>query len=591
MKQVIKINGKRIKLDASQLIQSGGEGMVFDLGDTAVKLYHHPTEQHRLKLQHLFKQQWPVGVLGPKTAVYNTKNQLIGFQMAKLPAGSHPFKKLSNPVFRQKSNIPTQTILSLLTQIHKTLTTLHQDKIVVGDLNDTNLFFPHPLNIASSIHPLFLDVDSYQIGQHPCPVAMESFLDPQLYGVANFGHKPVFTKRTDWYAFAVLLTKSLLQVHPYGGVHHIHKTIRSRAKAKVSVWNTAVTYPKRALPPETLSDDLLHELHLTFNKGQRRPFPITAITDYTNNLTACPHCGLTFAQQRSGCPSCQHQSPITHKIAAGTMRTILEVGGFIEHVALRQDGRFWVITRKNNQYRLILAGIGGKVSEQVLFEGTTGYRFGIFKEYLVVNPPQRPHLLILDVSGTQPKQVAMIETALFRETAVFATTPTHLYRIAGTWIMQGSVQGGHYVEDAVATAHRKQTKFWASPYNDTIAGYHRIFAEHRFFLHNAQGEELYLTVPVFKADEHIAETAVSFTQDQVALILKIGRKQQYRTEIHTFNLQGNWLNQEVIEGDAWETAVITYPFHKKPSDISKHFKHGNNVLISSPEAVKYSKSN
>ena len=589
MKQIVEINGKRIKLDAAQLIQAGGEGMVFDMGDTAVKLYHQPTNQHRAKLAHLFQQQWPSGVLGPTGPVHNRSHQILGFQMPKLPVGSQPFKQLANPVFRKKNNIQTQSVLTLLTKIHQTLTTLHQSQLIVGDLNDTNLFFTPAPNQSQGLAPFtpaWLDVDSFQIAHFPCPVAMQSFLDPMLYGIADFSQKPVFSESTDWYAYAVLLTKSLLQVHPYGGSHHQFQSMQSRAEARVSVWHTAVTYPTRALPPETLSDDMLHELHLIFDKGQRRPFPFYTLTGYANNLATCPHCKLVYARQRPTCPACAHQIPVQHKIAAAALRTLLELDGFIEHVALRQDGRFWIIVRDRNQYKLILAGIGGKLSEMLLFTGTPGYRFGLFGNTLVVNPPHRPQLLVLDVSGPQPKQVTMIETALFRETAVFATTPQHLYRIAGTWIMQGSIQDGHFVEDAVATAHRQQTKFWASPYHDAIAGYHRIFAEHRFFLHNAQGHELDLALPPLPPGDYIAETAVSFSPDNLALILKVGQKQQLRTEIHLFNDQGKWVRNEVLAGDAWETAVSTYPYHHQQAvTFGTHIAHPQGLLAIHPHKL------
>ena len=88
MKRTIYINNQRIRLDASQLIQTGGEGMVFDMGDTAVKLYHIPTKQHQNKLTHLLNLQLPTGVLGPCHMVHNSKKQFIGFQMPKLPGGS-----------------------------------------------------------------------------------------------------------------------------------------------------------------------------------------------------------------------------------------------------------------------------------------------------------------------------------------------------------------------------------------------------------------------------------------------------------------------------------------------------------------------
>lgn len=48
--QTITINRQSITLDPAQLIQSGGEGMVFGVGDTAVKLYHQPQPGHIAKL-------------------------------------------------------------------------------------------------------------------------------------------------------------------------------------------------------------------------------------------------------------------------------------------------------------------------------------------------------------------------------------------------------------------------------------------------------------------------------------------------------------------------------------------------------------
>ncbi|MCA9922455.1 MAG: hypothetical protein KC421_08785, partial [Anaerolineales bacterium] len=390
MKRTIYINNQRIRLDASQLIQTGGEGMVFDMGDTAVKLYHIPTKQHQNKLTHLLNLQLPTGVLGPCHIVHNPQKQFIGFQMPKLPGGSLPFKQLASPIYWQKQAVQTQTAVMLLHTVRQTLSRLHKANIIVGDLNDTNLFFTPSSKQPQAAHlftPSWLDVDSYQFAQFPCPVAMESFLDPQLYHIADFSRQPVFTEQTDWYAFAVLLTKSLLQVHPYGGVHHSVKTLRSRAEAKISVWNTAVTYPVRARHPETLSDDILHELHLIFERGLRRPFSSRLLTDYANILMACPQCGTAYPQRRSGCPTCHHQSPTPQRDLSHQIRTLLEVDGLIEHVALRPDGRFWVITRTGEQYRLVLAGVGGIAGDTLLFSGAPGYRFGIFGNYLVVNPP------------------------------------------------------------------------------------------------------------------------------------------------------------------------------------------------------------
>ncbi len=534
MTREIFIDGQRILLDPAQLIQSGGEGMVFGLGRnnsatavtqaTAVKLYHQPTPQHAAKLHHFVTSglaaHLPQEILGPCALATDSDGHVIGFQMPRLPTGSRPIKKLSNPYFWQKNKPPLDDILALFQQIHAVLTRLHQLGLVIGDLNDHNLFFTWR---DARFIPSFIDVDSYQFGGFPCPVALQAFLDPALYSVTDFGKRPYFTPETDWYAYAVLLVKSLLHVHPYGGTHKQHKSLPSRAQAGVSLLDTAVTYPKTARPLNTLSDDLKHQIHLIFERGQRAPFPI--------HLLASQHFSAAAGQPVSQ-PTLHHSAPsIQHS------KLLLAVDGVIEHVAVGANGRIQAIVRENEAYKLVRLGIGGVLDEMTLFTGNPGYRFAIFGRYLAVNPPERPHLLILDIGGRQPSQITMMETAFFRETAVFAATSRHLYRIAGTWIMRGSVRDGLYVEDAIATAHRHQTRFWASPVTETLLGSHRIFAENRFFLlHN--GANYDLPIPQLALGESLVGIETLFSQKAAAIQLTIRHTGQLRTDSHVFDFQG-----------------------------------------------------
>ncbi len=590
--QKIIINNQTIKLKPSQLIQSGGEGMVFDLGQTAVKLYHHPTDQQRIKLHQLLAQAkgWPPSLVGnifaPCAVVKNSKRQTIGFQMNKLPQQSHPLKKLSSTLFWRKNNVSFTAVLKLLQKIHATMIQLHQNQIIIGDLNDGNIFFAPTL--ANEFRDAWIDVDSYQFGSFPCPVALESFLDPQLYHVQDFSKRPFFTKLTDWYAFTVLLNKTLLQLHPYGGVHRTHKSLRARAIAQVSFLDTAVNLPSSARPPETLSDDLLHHLHLTFDKGQRIPFPIQMLTHYAHSIINCKQCNLAYPRQRSGCPNCSHQTPIIKPSLTGKIRTIFKTNGFIAYVGLQQNGRLHAIIHHQNQYSLARIGIGGKLDEKPLFSGSPAYRFGYFRNNLIVNPPHKPQLLILDVSNSQPKQIGLIETAWFRETAVFATTPHALYRIAGNWIMRGTVQDGHYVEDAVATAHRAQTNFWASPYNDTIGGLHRIFAEYRFWLRNADGNSYDLAVPQPTMGESVAETAVLFHPASITILRHINSKGKFRIDSHQFDLNGRQVGTDSQTGIEWETAVARHACGNAPIPLDSTtacIQHSAGTILHQPNKL------
>ncbi|MCB8968376.1 MAG: hypothetical protein H6660_15955 [Ardenticatenaceae bacterium] len=566
-KQTIYLNKQRHTLDAAQLIQSGGEGMVFALGnDTAVKLYHAPQAQHAAKLTHMcdsgLAQRLPAGVLGPQTLVTDKQGNIIGFQMPKLPADTHALKRLATPLFWQKQSLTLSGIIQLFQTIHATLAQLHQLGVIVGDLNDQNLFFlpgaPH------TAHPVFwLDVDSYQYGRFPCPVAMLPFLDPQLYHVADFSQQPVFSDNSDWYAYFVLLIKSILHVHPYGGVHKQHKSLQSRAQAGVTILDNAITYPANARPPETLSDDLLHHLHRTFAQGQRGAFPLSLLTAYAADLTTCTHCGQPYPRSRSHCPTCRLVTPVPQPLLTGALRELLHVDGFIEYVRVMENGRFLVISHHNNTYTLHRLGMGGTREELVLFNGRSGYRFAIFQPegsapVLAVNPPGGTQLLLLDISGTQPRKLTMLETATFRDTAVFAATPHHLMRIAGTWLMRGSFRDGLYVEDAIATAHQQQTTFWAAPHSDTIAGYHRVFAEVRYWLwHNGRSYDL--PIPPLAVGESLQETAVAFAADTIAFTRAVRQRDHVRHETHIVDGNGRLIHH--LPG----TESSHYPFTTNPA--------------------------
>ncbi len=565
--QTIYLHNKPIKLDPTQLIQAGGEGIVFRVQDTAVKLYHTPNKAQQRKLHYFFKhnlaQNLPPNVFAPDTAVTDQQQQIIGFQMPLLPPHSHPLKKLANPLYRQKQNIPIRKIVSLLTSIHHTITKIHQQQLIIGDLNDSNITFT-PLE---SRPPSFIDVDSYQFSHFPCPVATLPFVDPHLYGVADFSKRPYFSEATDWYAYTVLLIKSLLGTHPYGGTHKQHKSLQTRAQNRISILNKEVIYPQNALPKDTLSDDLLQHIHQTFDQNQRHPFP--------RNL-------LNHLLRHSPSPRLLR----TPSLAPPATRTLYQTPAFIEHLTILPNGRILAITQQNNQYTLIRLGIGGKTEETPLFEGRIGYRFALFNgRYLTINPPQSKQLLLLDVHNDHPQQLCMLETAYFRDTAVFAATPQHLYRIASNWIMQGTVRNGQYLEDPIATAHKKQTTFHASPYNDTLAGFHRIFADYQFFVQTNQGS-FDLPIPSLAFGEHIAETGIAFGEDTVAIILQINHKKQLRSDTYIFSLMGKLVNSFTVDGDHLETAVSQYPVTNQIEPGTIALRHPKGTILQTAHSIQ-----
>ena len=526
-------HGRPLTLDPAQLLQAGGEGMVFALNEQeAAKVYHQPTAAQQAKLSQWLAAQMgnglPTAVYGPQSLLHNGQGEVVGFVMRRLPGEARPFKKLATP--HAQPHLTLGQRLAALHHLHTTISALHQRGIIIGDLNDHNLFYlPHTGQVAA------IDVDSYQWGGYPCPVALQSFLDPNLYPIADFSQRPVFSEGSDWYAFFVLLVKTLLYAHPYGGVHHVHKTLMARAENRITLLHGAVVYPKQARPSELLPEPLLSHFQRVFGRGERPTFPPQLLTDYAQTLTTCAQCGQEYPAQRTRCPLCHHQSrpapiPPAHN-APLQVRLLLHTAGQILHVWPKPETnygshhRFHALVYHNKVYSLVYAGMNGVIDEMPLFTGEPGYRFGLFEQYLVVNPPQRPHLLVLDVSGQEPEKVTMLESVLFDGTAVFATTPRALYRIASGYLLRGQMIDGRMAEEMVGTAHRQQTQLWGSAYNDMIAGLHRIWGTYRFFVRQPKGHTAEFALPL-APHASVQEMGVSFNGDGQTAALCVQTRQQ-----------------------------------------------------------------
>jgi hypothetical protein len=463
-------------------------------------------------------------------------------------------------------------VIRLFREMHADLQQLHQQKVIVGDLNDHNIHLQMTTNTGGQrpVGIFWIDVDSYQFGNHPCPVAMRAFLDPSLYGVSDLSSRQHFSTLTDWYAYSILLVKCLLQTHPYGGVHHRYKTLESRAMAKVSILDPAVTYPRRARPLESLTDDLLHHIHLVFEEGIRKPFPAKLLDQYALSLSICSQCGLFHPAQRPTCPACHQTTPIgrrTRDTGSQGRRPILQIDGLIEFVAVQPDGRIVTVVSAGESFKLVRAGIGGKLDEISLFEGRSSYRFGFFNalgsgQHLVVNPSNDSQLLVLDVTGRRPHQVALLESARFGDTAVLATTAHHLFRISGNWIMRGGVQDGQYLEDPVATAHKAQTWFGASSTGSTIAGYHRVFAEQHFFLIDSSKSCFDIPIPSNVPGESVAEISIAFGPRSVAIMKRVSMSGRFRTDTCVCNLRGEIVHRysQVFDDSSLEFRTSLFPF-------------------------------
>ena len=352
---------------------------------------------------------------------------------------------------------------------------------------------------------------------------MQPFLDPTLYTVPDFSLKPYFSPASDWYAFSVILVRTLLFTHPYGGVHPIFKSLAQRAENRVSILSTAVKYPPKARPHAVLSPALRDFIGRVFEQGERPILTSQLLADYAIYLQN-PQIGTTTSYRPT--LTIPH-GPNRHKILWQTEGHILAVW------PQAHSGRYYALTHEAGVFKLVYAGIGGVISERPLFNGTPDYRFGLFGHYLIINPPQRQQLLILDIEQDPPQRIAMLESDIFRdgaeETAVFATTPHHYYRLLNGYLMRGAITGQAAVDEISGTAYQHQTQLWGSSHNDTVIALHRSFGEYTLFakLHTGKTIEQAIQLP---SKASLKQTDCAFSPDSGSLLLQVvhhGQEQSY----------------------------------------------------------------
>jgi hypothetical protein len=313
----VYVDGRALTVEPASAVGSGGEAEVFDVGGGwALKLFkpadhpdyaHDPAlqaaaarrlEEHQRKLA-LFPRGLPPRVVRPeKLATTRDGRRVMGYTM-RLLAGAEALCRYGEPTFRQGA-VPAAAVVEVFRDLHATLTAVHAAGVVVGDLNDLNVLVAGP-----EAH--LIDADSFQFPPFLCTTFTERFVDPLLCDPS--AARPLlvrpFTADSDWYAFAVMLMRSLVLVDPYGGVFKpapgdAAVPAPARPLRRVTVFHPRVRYPRTGVHRETLPDDLLHHLERVFVHDRRGPFPRALLEGL--RFTRCRACGAEHA--RALCPSC-----------------------------------------------------------------------------------------------------------------------------------------------------------------------------------------------------------------------------------------------------------------------------------------------
>jgi serine/threonine protein kinase/rRNA-processing protein FCF1 len=192
-------------------IASGGEGTVYLAGqDKVAKIY----KADRLSVLTLDKLKLmtanPVqveGVCWPESLLYNRKLEPVGYLMPQAAGFSLDTSVFKKPLLLKKlPNWRRIDLVRLAIRVAEIVDGLHRHNVILGDINPNNIL------VMPEGRVTFVDLDSAQVADNPCPVGMVNFTRPQHHGKNFDSYLRDFDD--DRFALAVMLFMILVPGKP-----------------------------------------------------------------------------------------------------------------------------------------------------------------------------------------------------------------------------------------------------------------------------------------------------------------------------------------------------------------------------------------
>lgn len=279
-KTLIYGSGLPVKLTEQNLLASGGEGTVHEVGQLLSPDYSYLgkalfddaiTEDKKNKLVYLHKIAG--GLLTnfaiPLELLYDNGRKIRGFLMHKKPG------RCAKEYIGKKENFEpnyTAWFLERMIDVIELLNDLHYNRAAIGDLNPGNILFDSD---SSEI----IDIDSIQIAGFKCEVMVSEYVDPAIIRFIRVNKtldEPVYSPGSDFYSLAVVFFQILMGVHPREGYSSVQGVPRSLVERSVDghywVGHPDITPPKLMRSFDWMTPDMRRWFETMFSTDNR-PVP------------------------------------------------------------------------------------------------------------------------------------------------------------------------------------------------------------------------------------------------------------------------------------------------------------------------------
>lgn len=208
-KDDVFFEGKRIKL--LDKIAEGGEGVLYRTNTEFIAKIYLPrsiTQRKLEKIKLMMKKRIVYeGICYPVGMLYNTANEFVGILLPRAEG-----KELQKSLFIKPlllKNFPNwkkRDTVELCLNILRKISFLNEHNIILGDINPSNILVKSPKEVY------FVDTDSYQIEDFPCPVGTINYTAPEIQKKHFSGF--LRSRGNEHFAIATLLFMIMLPGKP-----------------------------------------------------------------------------------------------------------------------------------------------------------------------------------------------------------------------------------------------------------------------------------------------------------------------------------------------------------------------------------------